>query len=227
MSSQPQPEQPAEGLLTPGVRVGGFTVIRAGEHELVLRARQGVSIGLMVGGLLLAAWGAMAWFAAFRHGFDTAKLYKLATPLIGLFMVGGGIAQYLSLLVFDGSTHSLGSRLVTEDKTPGARDKTRLFGTYHTVEVEILPNNLNQRETCIVRVLEPGSTQARPKGVMIGQRRTNQDDVITLLAGAQHMAALLDLPLLCKGEMQIAPEKVKEAYNRFCRNRAESGVQPS
>jgi len=30
--------------------------------------------------------------------------------------------------------------------------------------------------------------------VMIGQRRTNQDDVITLLAGAQHMAALLDLP---------------------------------
>jgi hypothetical protein len=227
MSPQPQDEPSANSLLTPGVRVGGFRVIRAGEQELVLRARQGVSIGLMVGGLLLGVWGAIEWIAAFRHGFGTVPLYLLALPFIGLFMVGGGIAQYLSLLVFDGTIHQLGSRLITEDQKPGAKEKTRRFGTYHTVEVEILPNNLNQRETCIVRVLSPGSTPARPDGVMIGRRRTNQDDVITLLAGARRMATLLNLPLVCKGEMQIAPEKVKAACNRFCRDRAESEVQPA
>jgi hypothetical protein len=115
-------------------------------------------------------------------------------PLLSLFLLGGALAQSLSLLVFDGTTQMPGSRLITEDQRSDAREKTKRFGTYHTVGVEILPNNLNQRETCIVRELQPGSPTARPDGVMIGRRRTNQDDVITLLAGAQHMAVLLALP---------------------------------
>jgi hypothetical protein len=57
MNSQQQNESPAAGALTSGVRVGSFTVIRANEHELVLRARNSFSIGLMAGGLLFLVGG--------------------------------------------------------------------------------------------------------------------------------------------------------------------------
>jgi hypothetical protein len=207
MNTPQQTEPSAVSLLTPGVRIGGFTVIRAGENELVLRARQTVSIGLMVAGVLLGAWGALVWIAAFRHGFDTIQLYKLALPLLGIFLFGGGIAQSLSLLVFDGTIHQLGSRLITEDKRPDGREKTKRFGTYDTVEVEILPNNLNQRESCVVRVLKPGSQPAHPDGVMIGQRRTNEDDVITLLAGARHMAPCWLCPWRAKVNCRPPPKR--------------------
>ena len=210
-----QSSRVAKNLLVPGARVGGYRVVTADGERLVLRGDWRFAAGLFLLGLLLNAFGLMAWAAVLRgegrqQHVSTRALF---TPVFGLLATA--VAQWMTTSDIDGARRALIIR------TPWGQ-KERPAQQLSEVRVVILPTSLEQRETCEVTLRGPGDAVA----AMIGRRRTTKTDAPALLAAAERIGQLLGLEVRCFGEMADAPEATKAAFETLRRLPAPAGQRP-
>ena len=176
---------------TPRTRIGRFTVVSIGPERLVLRGHVGASIFMIIGGLLLAFWGVFPWWALLRGYDQSIPIMALLLAPGGLALIAGGIIQITLRYTFDGEQQSLIS--TSRFRKPEIRSRR----AFTHIAVNLLPTNLEQRETVQLQLMQPGSENTK---IFIGARRSNKKDALNLVLAAIEMARLLDHSIEVRGE---------------------------
>jgi hypothetical protein len=188
------------GPLPLKARVGSYSVVMCTPDRLELRGHRGMSVGMILGGLFVCAFGVLDWWA-FLTNNGHASMRGLVLPIVGAVVIAGGVTQLGAGLVFDRNGRAMRKGKLSASAGAASDSAGALFRPRHVVAIEIVPTNLHQRESVAVRVEVPG---AQP--VLLGIRRTKERDAATLLAGAGHIANLIDAPVRVTGESKEGSE---------------------
>jgi hypothetical protein len=186
----------------PGTRVGRFAVVSSVPERLVLRGHIGASVLMIIGGLLLTFWGVFPWMALITGSDQSIPIIALFLAPGGLALIVGGIVQATLRYTFDGEQQSLicASRF--------RKPEVRSGRAFTHIAINVLPTNLDQRETVQLQLMQPGSEDTK---ILIGARRSNKKDALSLVLAGIEIARLLDHSIEVRGQCKEGSPSLLEA----------------
>src|SRR5258706_1117062 len=157
---------------------------------------------MLLGGLLLPLLGVFPWIALVTGSDQRIRIVALFLAPGGLALIVGGIVQATLRYTFDGEQQSLIS--ASRFRKPEVRSG-RAF-TY--IAINVLPTNLEQRETVQLQLMQPGSENTK---ILIGARRSNKKDALNLVLAGIEIARLLDHSIEVRGQCKEGSPSLLEA----------------
>ncbi|SRR6266550_2335005 len=185
-------------LVPAGATLGRMKVAYSTPQRLVLKETRKFMWGVIVGGMLCSAIVYAGWMVYLKEFHENIPLKILCIPLAGPLVVTFGALFLYRHKSVDGKRQGIVSRGWFGRRHVESKD------AFKHVQVTVMTPNAKRREMVEVRLERPAKTGA-PE--VIGAMRTTKRRCLALLAAADEISRLLDLPLKVTGDsVEGSPE---------------------
>ena len=181
-----------------GATLGRMKVAYSTPQRLILKETRKFMWGVIAGGMICSAIVYVGWMVYLKEFREHIPLKILCIPLAGPLVVTFGALFLYRHRIFDGKKQGIISRQLFWRPRFESKD------AFKHVQVTVITPNAKRREMVEVRLDRPAKTGA-PE--VIGMLRTGKRQCLPLLAAADEISRLLDLPLKVTGDsVEGSPE---------------------
>jgi len=197
-----RPHRPVQA----GATLGRMKIDRGTPDRLVLKETRKFMWGVIAGGLICTAIVYVGWMVYLKDLREHIPLKILCIPLAGPLVVALGALLLYRHKSFDRKRRGvLNSRMLLPAKFEP-------WDAFKHVQVTVLTGNATRREMVEVRLERPAKTGA-PE--VIGMLRTSKKKCLALIAVADEISRLLDLPLRVSGDSVEGGNEVCQALEQL------------